>query len=47
VKFALTTHFASVALAAALLAPALSAIAVDWALRRTRPRADRAPGEGS
>jgi hypothetical protein len=34
VKFALTPHFASLALAVALFAPALAAIASDWLLRR-------------
>jgi hypothetical protein len=38
VKYALTSEFASLALVAALVAPALAAIAVDWALRRVGRR---------
>ena len=41
-KFMLGSQFNVLALAAAMIAPALSAIAVDWVLRRPR-RPDAVP----
>jgi hypothetical protein len=44
-KHALTSQFASLALLAALIAPAMAAVAVDWALRRV-PRGRSRAGTG-
>jgi hypothetical protein len=40
-KWVLAEHYSAIALAAAMLAPALAAIAVDWALRSAGRRPPR------